>query len=156
MAFHYRAETVLPRTSDLEEKLVAHFEARKFRLVHSADGLWEFRRGHKMATIYRFDIRAYATTLQVRSEPSEAGKALVRFHYDVFTLLTVPIREDVVRLEADIADFISACSPLGNDQRDRLAALPLASRFLPLWVWLVIVFALLFATVCFFWIFGSD
>jgi hypothetical protein len=85
MAFTYRVAATLPPTPDFAEELVAHFHERGFRLTGEGDGEWTFRRGHKLAVVYRFDIRAYDTVLRVRARTLPEGDLEVHWEYEVWT-----------------------------------------------------------------------
>ena len=82
----------------------------KFRYANNIRRLqdeWVFQRGNKISTLWRFDIRAYHTTLTVRSSTQRDGRIFVGCDWDVYTFMSITTRTDVATLEAEGSELES-------------------------------------------------
>jgi hypothetical protein len=142
MAFKYGAAVTLPAFFDLEERIVDHCHSLGFRFVEAEDGHWMFHRGSKLSILYRIDIRAYDTKLEVRAHPTPEGKVEVHFEYEIWTLpLTVFMFEDIARLETEVAQFVRDCFPTEKNPLDLMSVSRLPGQFLPLWLVVFVIAA---------------
>jgi hypothetical protein len=101
MAIRAHVSFPLREKRDLDGRIAAHFSRLGYRLNGRSSNEWVFRRGSKLAALWRCDIRSYATTLHVRSTTESHGDARVSCDWEVWTFAT-PTREiDVALLEAE-------------------------------------------------------
>jgi hypothetical protein len=91
----------IPETSDVELKIISHFSALGYRVVEQQHLKWVFQRGGKLASLFRFDIRAYATTLVVETGPSQSGETWISCDWEVWLLMAVATGADIGTLEAE-------------------------------------------------------
>lgn len=86
---------------DITQALLGHFSDLGYRLTNQQPEQWIFQRGNKLAALWRFDIRAYATTLTVRSSIQQDGKRWVSCNWEVYTFMNLTTGGDVGTLEAE-------------------------------------------------------
>lgn len=98
----------VPNAGKLRECVVSHFCRLGYRLVEDGTTGWVFHRGNKLATLWRFDIRAYDTTLRVHTTTEPGGSAWVSCDWDVYTLMTIATGSDTATLEAEGRELESA------------------------------------------------
>ncbi len=98
----------VPNAGKLRECVVSHFCRLGYRLVEDGTAGWVFRRGNKLATLWRFDIRAYDTTLRVHTTTEPGGSTWVSCDWDIYTLMTIATGSDTATLEAEGRELESA------------------------------------------------
>jgi hypothetical protein len=86
---------------DIGSRVVSHFSRLGYRLIEEHPNEWVFQRGNKISAFWRFDIRAYHTTLTVRSATHRDGGILVSCDWDVYTFMSITTGGDVGTLEAE-------------------------------------------------------
>jgi hypothetical protein len=91
----------VPGIRDFARSIADHFCGLGYQLAEQSAGEWVFRRGNKFAAFWRFDIRAYATTLRVRAAPQSNGDTRVSCNWDVWTFMTLATGADIATLEAE-------------------------------------------------------
>jgi len=91
----------VPSTGSLRECVVSHFCRLGYRLIEDGNNGWVFHRGSKLATLWRFDIRAYDTTVRVRATSEPSGATWVSCDWEVYTLMTITTGSDTATLEAE-------------------------------------------------------
>jgi hypothetical protein len=91
----------LPGNRDFGGSIAKHFSSLGYRLVEQAPNEWVFRRGNKLAALWRFNIRAYHTTLRVRAAPEPNGDTRVSCDWEVWTFMNLTTGADVSTLEAE-------------------------------------------------------
>lgn len=101
MAIKAHVSFPLRENRDVEGSIAEHFARLGYRLDKKAPDEWIFRRGSKIASLWRFDIRTYATTLRVRSVPESKGSTRVSCDWEVWTFATPTRETDVTTLEAE-------------------------------------------------------
>ena len=103
---HHVAFSIPVRTID-DGDVVHHFRRLGYTLVDDAPGEWRFRRGTKLAALWRFDIRAYATDLVVRSTRQPDGSSWVSCDFEVWTFMNLILAADISTLEAEVRELES-------------------------------------------------
>lgn len=73
----------IPPRKNFGPRVVSHFSKLGYRLVDESSNHWILERGKKLAVLWRFDIRAYATTLTVRVTTQETGDLWVACDWEV-------------------------------------------------------------------------
>ena len=91
----------VPDTKKVAPRVVAHFSRLGYRLIDEQPNEWVFQRGDKLASLWRFDIRAYSTTLTVRASSQKDGGLWLACDWDVFTFMAITTGGDVGTLEAE-------------------------------------------------------
>jgi len=91
----------IPQTSDVQLKIISHFSGLGYRLVEQRPAKWVFQRGSKLASLFRFDIRAYAATLAVETGLGQNDETWVSCDWEVWSLMAVATGADVATLEAE-------------------------------------------------------
>ncbi len=91
----------VPSSAEIGPRVIAHFAKLGYRLADDRPNEWVFQRGKKSATLWRFDIRAYFTTLTVRSAAQENGEIWIGCDWEVYTLMNFTTGADVATLEAE-------------------------------------------------------
>jgi hypothetical protein len=84
-----------------------HFYRLGYALVAGKPGEWRFHRGTKLAALWRFDIRAYATDLVVRLQARPDGNSWVSCDFEVWTFMTLITSSDIATLEAEARELES-------------------------------------------------
>jgi hypothetical protein len=108
MALKHHVGFRVPGRTVAEKDVIDHFLRLGYALVDEAPGEWTFRRGTKLAALWRFDIRAYATELVVRAEGLRDGSSSwVSCDFEVWTFLTLITSGDVATLEAEARELES-------------------------------------------------
>lgn len=85
----------------LDANIAAHFARFGYRLAEKSPNEWVFRRGSKLASLWRCDIRSFATTLRVRSVSESGGDTRVSCDWEVWTFGTPKKEIDSTLLEAE-------------------------------------------------------
>ncbi len=96
VSFPVRDEQDVDATSIAE-----HFAKLGYRLDEQTPNEFVFRRGNKLAALWRFDIRAFSTTLRVRSAPEGGGRTRVSCDWEVWTFVRRPPETQIPALEAE-------------------------------------------------------
>ncbi len=91
----------IPAHKNVGQRVVSHFSSLGYRLVDESNNQWIFQRGNKLAALWRFDVRAYATTLTVRATAQETGEMWVSCDWEVWTFMTLATGADIATLEAE-------------------------------------------------------
>ena len=86
---------------DIGSKVLFHFSELGYRLAHSSPTQLVFHRGSKLAALWRFDIRAYATTLTVCVHPQQDGTQWLGCDWYVKTYGNLTTGGDIATLEAE-------------------------------------------------------
>lgn len=98
----------LPGNRDISGRIIEHFSGLGYRLAQQNSNEWLFRRGNKLAALWRFDIRAYATTLRVRAAPESNDATRVSCDWEVWTFMSFTTGADTTTLEAEGRQLESA------------------------------------------------
>ena len=101
MALKAHIGFAIPDDRDIGSRLISHFSRFGYRLIGESPNEWIFQRGNKLSTLWRFDIRAYHTTLTVRSAAQRDGGIFVSCDWEVHTFMVVTTGGDVATLEAE-------------------------------------------------------
>jgi len=101
MAIKAHVGFAIPATQNVGTRVLSHFSRLGYRLIDESNNAWTMRRGCKLATFWRFDIRTYATTLIIRATTQEAGGLWVACDWEVWTCGTVATGADIGTLEAE-------------------------------------------------------
>ena len=101
MALKAHVGFAIPDADDIGRKAAAHFERFGYQLIEQGPTEWVFQRGKKSAVLWRFDVRAYFTTLTVRAVRQKNGELWVSCDWEVFTLMSIVTAGDVQTLEAE-------------------------------------------------------
>jgi hypothetical protein len=101
MAIKAHMSFPLREKRDLDGSIAAHFAQLGYRLDEKAPNQWIFRRGSKMGSLWRCDIRLYDTTLSVQSVAEPDGTTRVSCQWNVWTFGTRTKQTDVTLLEAE-------------------------------------------------------
>lgn len=91
----------LPNTKEVGPHVIAHFSRLGYRATEEGPNEWLFRRGNKLASFWRFDIRAYSTVLTVRASSQTNGGIWIACDWDVWTCMALTTGGDVGTLEAE-------------------------------------------------------
>lgn len=91
----------IPDAKDIGPRVIAHFSRLGYRLTDERPNEWLFQRGNKLTSLWRFDIRAYSTTLTVRASSQQKGGVWIACDWEVFTFMTITTGGDVGTLEAE-------------------------------------------------------
>lgn len=91
----------IPACKNIGPRVVSHFSKLGYRLVDESSNKWTFQRGNKLAIFWRFDIRAYATTLTVRAIAQEGGELWIACDWEIWTFMTIATGADFSTLEAE-------------------------------------------------------
>ncbi len=91
----------IPGNENLAANAIAHFSGLGYRLADEKGSQWVFRRGNKLAAFWRFDIRAYDTTLKVLAVIEDTGSTWVSCDWEVWTFATITTGADIATLEAE-------------------------------------------------------
>lgn len=91
----------LPGNRDIGGLIAEHFSRLGYRLAEKLPNEWVFRRGNKLAALWRFNIRAYATILRVRAAPESNGDTRVSCDWEVWTFMSFTTGADIATLEAE-------------------------------------------------------
>ena len=98
----------VPETTNLEGRIADHFESLGYDLRQESSVEWVFHRGNKLSALWRFDIRAYDTTLTVRADRQTNGDTWVSCDWEVYTFMSITNGGDVATLEAEGRSLESA------------------------------------------------
>ena len=101
MALKTRFGFAIPDDRDIGPCLASHFSSLGYRLISERPNEWVFQRGNRLSVLWRFDIRAYHTTLTVRSAAQRDGGIFVSCDWDVYTFMSITTQADVAKLEAE-------------------------------------------------------
>ena len=101
MAMRSHVGFSVEKKDDFEADVLSHFAGLGYRVADRSLNQWVFHRGSKLAALWRFDIRAYDTTLTVRSSPPRDGKQWVGCDWEVYTFMNITTGGDVATLEAE-------------------------------------------------------
>jgi hypothetical protein len=107
MALKHHVAFVVPVRTIAECYVTDHFHRLGYALEEGGPGEWRFRRGSKLATLWRFDIRAYATDLVVRVKAQPDGTSWVSCDFEVWTFLTLVLSGDIATLDAEARELES-------------------------------------------------
>ncbi len=91
----------LPGKPAIARTVLNHFSSLGYTLEQERHQEWIFRRGSKLASLWRFDIRAYSTTLRVKAAPQSNGDTWVSCDWEVWTLMAIVTAGDIATLEAE-------------------------------------------------------
>ena len=91
----------IPTDKKFGPRIVSHFSRLGFQLIDEPPNEWVFQRGNKLAAIWRFDVRAYATTLTVRARAEQSDGIWVSSDWEVWTFMNLTTGGDVATLEAE-------------------------------------------------------
>jgi len=91
----------LPEDRGAGSHVVSHFSKLGYRLIEERPGEWIFQRGKKISALWRFDIRAYHTTLTVRLAAQRDGGIFISCDWEVYTFMSITTGADVATLEAE-------------------------------------------------------
>ena len=91
----------VPETKELDARIVRHFAGLGYRLSCEQPNEWIFQRGNKSAALWRFNIRAYWTTLKVRADAQRDGQWWISCDWEVYTFMSITTGGDVGTLEAE-------------------------------------------------------
>lgn len=101
MALKAHVGFAIPGDKDITSRTLSHFSGLGYRLTEEQLNEWVFQRGNKLSALWRFDIRAYATKLTVRSATQQEGGRWVSCDWEVYTIMNVTTGGDVGTLEAE-------------------------------------------------------
>ena len=101
MALKAHVGFAIPDDRDIGSCVVSHFSRLGYHLIGERPNEWVFQRGNKISALWRFDIRAYHTTLTVRSAAQRDGGIFVSCDWEVHTFMVVTTGGDVAILEAE-------------------------------------------------------
>ena len=101
MAIKAHVGFAIPKAKELASLVLSHFSGLGYRLIEERPNEWIFQRGSKLSALYSFDIRAYATSLTVRSAPQQDGGTWVSCDWDVYTFMTITTGADTATLDAE-------------------------------------------------------
>jgi hypothetical protein len=107
MALKHHVAFIVPVRTIVACYVTDHFHRLGYALVEEGPGEWRFRRGNKLACLWRFDIRAYATDLVIRSKLQPDGNSWVSCDFEVWTCMTLIVAGDVATLEAEARELES-------------------------------------------------
>ena len=91
----------IPERAGIGHAVLSHFGSLGYRLVLESPESWVFERGSKGATLWRFDVRAYATKLVVRVARESEVTLWVSCDFDVWMFATITTGGDAAVLEAE-------------------------------------------------------
>lgn len=91
----------IPHAKDLNAVIVSHFCDLGYQGIKQSDREWVFTRGSKLAVLWRFNIRAYFTSLTVRARPQSEGGFWISCDWEVYTLMSIITGGDIQTLEAE-------------------------------------------------------
>lgn len=91
----------IPGDKDIASRMLFHFSGLGYRLTEEQPNAWVFQRGNKLAALWRFDIRAYATKLTVRPVTQQDGGRWLSCDWEVDTGMSITTGGDVRKLEAE-------------------------------------------------------
>jgi hypothetical protein len=101
MALKAHVGFALPDVRDIGSRIVSHFSRLGYRLIEERPNEWVFQRGNKVSALWRFNIRAYHTTLRVRLAAQRDGGVFISCDWDVYTFMSITTGADVATLEAE-------------------------------------------------------
>ena len=101
MALKAHAGFSIPKNKKIGPRIVSHFSRLGYQLIDEHPNEWVFQRGNKLAAMWRFDIRAYVTTLKVRVTVEQSGGIWVSCDWEVWTFMSLATGGDVATLEAE-------------------------------------------------------
>lgn len=101
MAIKAHVEFSVPGKRDFARSIADHFCGLGYQLAEQSPDEWGLRLGNKLAAFWRFDIRAYATTLRVRAAPESNGDTRVSYDWDVWTFISLATGADIATLKAE-------------------------------------------------------
>jgi hypothetical protein len=101
MAIKTHLSFVVPAAKDIGARVISHFSKLRYHLIDENNNAWTLQRGNKLATFWRFDIRAYATTLTVRAIAHEGGGYWMICDWEVWTCGTIATGADISTLQAE-------------------------------------------------------
>jgi hypothetical protein len=119
MALKHHVAFIVPVRTIAEGHVTGHFHRLGYALVEDNPGEWKFRRGTKLAALWRMDIRAYATDLVVRSKAQPDGGSWVSCDFEVWTFMTLIVSGDVATLEAEARELESILRQHAEPEADR-------------------------------------
>lgn len=91
----------IPGDKNAASRIPSHFSGLGYRLTEEQPNEWVFQRGKKLSAWWRFDIRAYATKLTVRSDAQQDGGSWVSCDWEVYTVMNIMTGGDIRMLEAE-------------------------------------------------------
>ncbi len=91
----------IPDTNDIGACIVAYFARLGYRHTDESRNEWIFQRGKKSAVLWRFDVRAYLTTLTVRADAQQHGQTWISCDWEVYTFMNITTGGDVGTLQAE-------------------------------------------------------
>lgn len=98
----------IPDTKDVGKRITAHFNRLGYQAIEHGSHDWVCQRGKRSAVLWRFDIRAYFTTLTVKASPQQDGKIWIGCDWEVYTFMSITTGGDVRTLEAEGRELESA------------------------------------------------
>lgn len=101
MAIKAHVSFPVRKSRGLDANIAAHFARLGYRLAEKSPNEWVFHRGSKFASLWRCDIRSFATTLRVRSVSNSSGDTRVSCDWEVWTFGTPKKETDSTMLEAE-------------------------------------------------------
>ena len=101
MAIRAHVSFPLRDSGEVDGSIADYFTNLGYQLEEQAPGKWTFRRGSKLASLFRCDIRKYATTLHVSSAPEPDGVTRVTCEWEVWTFATPAKETDVEILHGE-------------------------------------------------------
>lgn len=91
----------IPKRTDVQLKIIFHFSALGYHLTNQESSKWVFRRGSRLASLFRFDVRAYAVTLTVETGDSQRDETWVSCNWEVWAPMAVATGADIGTIEAE-------------------------------------------------------
>ncbi len=101
MALKAHVGFAIPDTKDVGPRVVAHFSRLGYCPTDERPNEWIFQRGKKLASLWRFDIRAYFTALTVRMSSQENEEVWIACDWEVYTFMSITTGGDIGTLEAE-------------------------------------------------------
>ena len=101
MALKAHVGFAIPDTEEIVPRIVSHFLRLGYRVIDERLNEWVFQRGSKLSALWRFNIRAYYTTLIVRSTAQQEGGIWISCDWEVYTFMNITTGGDIGTLEAE-------------------------------------------------------
>ena len=101
MALKAHVGFAIPKDKEVASRVLSHFSRLGYRLISEQPNEWVFQRGNKLSALWRFDVRAYATKLIIRSAEQQDGSTWVSCDWEVYTFMSLTTGGDVATLEAE-------------------------------------------------------
>lgn len=104
----------IPAVKNVGPRIVSHFSKLGYRLLDESSNQWIFERGKKLAVLWRFNVRAYATRLVVRVANQDTGDLWVYCDWEVWTFMTIITGGDIGTLDVEGHQLESALRDVGQ------------------------------------------